>query len=197
MQFSYVYYVLSYWPSCIILSAIFMFTCHAIASTQPTSTGRSSHMEPVQIEADSMKIQDQERRAIFTGNVSVIQGDKMLRAGKMIVQYTKLKDKTEKSRWTLSHGDLGSTSIEKMEVANKVYLKSGYKVATGDRGIFDGISNVMVLSGSKVVLTDGDNVFIGCRLTAHMDTGQAFLESCSTMNKKGRVSMIMNYSRRN
>jgi lipopolysaccharide export system protein LptA len=40
------------------------------------------------------------------------------------------------------------------------------------------------------VLTDGDNVATGCKLTANMGTGKAFLESCKGQSK-GRVSIIM------
>jgi lipopolysaccharide export system protein LptA len=36
----------------------------------------------------------------------------------------------------------------------------------------------LVLSGEKVVLTDAENVFIGCKLTVEMKNGQAKLDSC-------------------
>ncbi|MNL63208.1 hypothetical protein D3C87_1873210 [compost metagenome] len=35
-----------------------------------------------------------------------------------------------------------------------------------------------MLEGKQVVLSEGQNVFVGCRLTVHMETGQAKLESC-------------------
>jgi lipopolysaccharide export system protein LptA len=39
-------------------------------------------------------------------------------------------------------------------------------------------SETLVLSGEKVVLTDAENVFIGCKLTVEMQSGQAKLDSC-------------------
>jgi lipopolysaccharide export system protein LptA len=39
-------------------------------------------------------------------------------------------------------------------------------------------SEVLVLSGDKVVLSDGDNILTGCKLTVQMKTGLAQVEAC-------------------
>lgn len=157
------------------------------AGAQQTNFGinLSGGKEPVQIEADDMEMRDKDGIAVLSGNVSVVQGDRILRAGKVVVHYLK----TGRAGQAGAAGGLGSTGVDRIEASNKVYIKSGTQVATGDEGTFDGKSNIMVLRGTKVVLVDGDDVATGCKLTAHMDTGKAFLESCS---KKGRVSIIMN-----
>jgi lipopolysaccharide export system protein LptA len=58
-------------------------------------------------------------------------------------------------------------------------------VATGDRGTFDMKSQVLVLSGDKVVLSDGTNVLVGCKLTVQTQSGLAQVDSCG---KSGRVT---------
>lgn len=195
----------------VALGAGFVLACCAAVWAQQTSFGinLSGGKEPVKIEADGMEMQDKEGIAIFTGNVSVAQGDRILRAGKMVVHYIKPKDNAVSGAVSgaasgavsgpaqKNSGGLGSTGIGRMEASGKVYIKAGSQVATGDEGVFDGKSNVMTLTGSKVVLTDGENVATGCKLTAHMDTGKAFLESCSSSRKKGRVSIIMNRNEQN
>lgn len=186
----------------------FALACNGMAGAQQTSFGinLSGGKEPVKIEADGMEMRDREGIAIFSGNVSVAQGDRILRAGKMLVHYTKPKDSGLKDGETKENaaenaakmpGGLGSTNIDKMEASGKVYIKAGSQIATGDEGVFDGKTNVMTLTGSKVVLTDGGNVATGCRLTAHMDSGKALLESCPASRKKGRVSIIMNRNGQN
>ena len=40
------------------------------------------------------------------------------------------------------------------------------------------VRETAVLEGKKVVLTQGDNIFIGCRLTVNMGSSEAKLESC-------------------
>jgi len=171
--------------------------CISMAFSQQASfgLGLGSGREAIEIEADAMEMRDKEGVAIFTGNVSVTQGERILRAGQMSVYYEK-PDKNISQENTSSAGStgtgLGSTGIERLEVSDKVYVKSGTQIATGDAGIFDAKANTLVMTGEKVVLVDGDNVATGCKLTAHMDTGRAILESCATQNRSGRVSIIVN-----
>ena len=176
----------------------------------------SGGKEPVQLNADNLEMRDKDGVAIFTGNVSVVQGDRIMRTSKLIVHYAKSDDdtgakgtaksdkkstgKTGKAVPTSGVGGLGSTGVEKMEASGKVYIKTATQVATGDEGIFDGKSNIMVLTGQRVILADGDNIATGCKLTAHMDTGKAFMESCKSSGKNGnngRVSIIMNRNEQN
>lgn len=153
----------------------------------------SSGKDPVKIDADKLEMRDKDGMAIFTGNVSVTQGEAVLKSGKMIVYYNKDAQKQKGGNAAPAGGAAGlsSSGIDRLDISGKVYLKSGTQVATGDHGTYDGKSQIMVLEGPKVVLTDGDNVATGCKLTAHMDTGKAFLESCKGAAAKGRVSIIM------
>ena len=50
------------------------------------------------------------------------------------------------------------------------------RLRTGDTASFDMASQLVVISG-QVVLSQGKNVAEGCRLTIHMQTGKARLES--------------------
>ncbi|PWL19328.1 LPS ABC transporter substrate-binding protein LptA [Falsochrobactrum shanghaiense] len=148
----------------------------------------SDSKDPIKIDADKLEMRDKDGMAIFTGNVSVVQGDALLKSGKMIVFYN--KDAQGEGGQASGAAGLSSAGIDHLEISGKVYLKSGTQVATGDSGTYDGKSQIMVLEGQKVVLTDGDNVATGCKLTANMSTGKAFLESCKGQSK-GRVSIIM------
>ncbi|WP_273788785.1 LptA/OstA family protein [Bartonella sp. ML70XJBT] len=160
----------------------------------------SNDKEPVELHADSLEIRDKEGMALFKGDVSVVQGERFLRTEKLIVYYDKAhkeanrnKEDTEASSFTL----FGSSGIQKMEALGKVYIKIATQIATGDKGVFDGKSKMMSLTGNHVVLTDGDNVATGCKLTANMESGRAFLEGCETTKKKGRVSIIFKQSQQN
>ncbi|MDM8344313.1 LptA/OstA family protein [Pseudochrobactrum sp. sp1633] len=152
----------------------------------------SDSKDPVSIDAEKLEMRDKEGVAVFTGNVAVKQGDIMLRAGRMQVFYAKSKEGDDKPKGGiggLSGAGLGAGGIEKLEVDGKVYLKSGTQVATGDAGVYDAKAQTMVLTGKKVVLSDGDNIATGCKLTANTQTGKAFLESCK--GQSGRVSIIL------
>ncbi|MBX9452942.1 MAG: LptA/OstA family protein [Neoaquamicrobium sediminum] len=139
--------------------------------------------KPIQIESDHLEVRENDGVAIFTGNVSVVQGPTLLRSGKMTVHYN-----TEGGSATT-----GSADIDRLEVEGKVYVKSETQVATGDSGSFDMRSEVLVLSGKEVVLTEGDNVVVGCRLTVQMSTGLATLDGCGKQQggSGGRVKMLL------
>jgi lipopolysaccharide export system protein LptA len=127
-----------------------------------------SNDQPIQIESDQLEIREQEKKAFFTGNVKVVQGTTTLQAGTMVVHY----------RGEGQTVTQGNADIEKIDVAQKVFLSSGTQQATADTGYFDMAQQVFVLEGERVVLSEGQNVFVGCKLTVQMNSGQAKLDSC-------------------
>ena len=90
----------------------------------------------------------------------------------------------------------GSSNIERLEVDGKVYVRSDKQVATGDRGEFDMKTEVLVLSGSEVVLSEGSNVLRGCKLTVQMKSGRAQVDGCAKGGGNGRVQMKLDPSTR-
>ncbi len=134
--------------------------------------------EPVQIESDKLEVRENEHIAIFTGNVAVVQGPTILKAGKLVVHYAN----------DGGSATTGSAAIERLEVSEKVYVKSDQQVATGDNASFEMKTEILVLTGKQVVLSEGQNVATGCKLTVQMKSGEARLESCKNGN---RVSIVV------
>ncbi|AHG43821.1 cell division protein DivIVA [Rhizobium leguminosarum bv. trifolii CB782] len=176
--------------------ALILTASGASAQQAATMSGmKLSNDQPIQIESDKLEIHDQEHTALFTGKVKVVQGTTTMQSGKMTVYY---KDKAAKpaadgtqpaAQPAAQSGSLasGSADIDKILVTDKVLLTSGTQTATADDGNFDMASQTFILTadqGNKVILSDGPNVFTGCKLTVHMQTGQAELESCG-----GRVQI--------
>jgi lipopolysaccharide export system protein LptA len=153
--------------------------------------------KPIQIESDKLEVHQNENLAIFTGDVSVVQGPTLLKAGRMKVYYVKSDAAADGKAKKPTGGDKapasggvspmsGSANIDHLEIDGKVYIKSDDQVATGDSGTFDMKSQVLVLSGKKVVLSQGSNVLVGCKLTVQMQTGLAQVDACG-----GRVMMSL------
>ncbi|ACI53349.1 MULTISPECIES: LptA/OstA family protein [Rhizobium] len=175
--------------------ALVLTASGAGAQQAATMSGmKLSNDQPIQIESDKLEIHDQEHTALFTGKVKVVQGTTTMQSGKMTVYY---KDKaakpaadgTQPAAQPQQSASLasGSADIDKILVTDKVLLTSGTQTATADDGKFDMASQTFILTadqGNKVILSDGPNVFTGCKLTVHMQTGQAELESCG-----GRVQI--------
>lgn len=136
---------------------------------------------PIQIESDKLEVKQNENIAIFTGNVSVVQGKTAMKAGKMTVHYAK----------DGGSAATGSSNIELIEIDDKVFVKSDTQTATGDSGVFDMKSEVLTLSGKEVVLSEGPNVLVGCKLTVQMSTGLANVDGCKDGQKPGSGRVMM------
>ncbi len=174
--------------ACATAAVLLALTAQSLAQSSSRATGlKLSGDQPIQIESDKLEVRETDSVAIFTGNVNVVQGATQLKAGKMTVHYAARTGGSNAAPASVASQD--SSQIEKMEVDGKVYVKSNTQVATGDRGTFDMATEVMVLTGSQVVLTDGPNVVVGCKLTVQMKTGQAKLDGCG--NGNGRVKMLV------
>jgi lipopolysaccharide export system protein LptA len=148
-------------------------------ATSQMSGLKLSGDKPIQIESDKLEVRQAESVAVFTGNVSVVQGPTVLKAGKMTVYYVKDPSAAAKGTEAAGAAMTGSANIDHLEVEDKVYIKSDQQVATGDSGSFDMKSQVLVLSGKKVVLSQNDNVLVGCKLTVQMKSGLAQVDPCS------------------
>jgi lipopolysaccharide export system protein LptA len=162
----------------IAAGCVFMiaFSAQAQSTTSSMSGMKLSKDEPIQIQSDQLEIKDQEKKAFFTGNVQVVQGTTTMKSGKMTVLYTGEGASVSS----------GSTNIDKIFMDDKVLLTSGDQQATADNGQFDMPSQTFVLTGKQVVLSQGQNVFKGCKLTVHMQTGEAKLDACG-----GRVEIML------
>lgn len=171
------------------LSAALPLACSLAVLAQPSAaqeTGRMTGLKlegskPIQIESDHLEVRENDGVAVFTGNVAVVQGPMLLRAGRMTVHYAK----------DGGSAATGAANIDRLVVENKVYVKSDTQVATADQGSFDMKSEILVLTGKEVVLSEGDSVIVGCKLTVRMATGLANLEGCGGGSGGGRVKMLL------
>ncbi|WP_026501177.1 LptA/OstA family protein [Bartonella clarridgeiae] len=188
------------WVSILVLSMAILGSVNGYARVTHFGIDGLNGKEPMEIHADSLEIRDKEGIAILNGNVSVMQSERLLRTSKLVIYYNKAhvtNDINQLITKSVFSGKIGSTDIKKVEASGEVYIKMATQTVTGDKAIFDGQSNMIILTGNNVVLTDGDNVATGCTLTANMKTGKASLEGCKTSGKKNRVSIILESSSKN
>jgi lipopolysaccharide export system protein LptA len=154
----------------------------AEAQTQGFNGIKMSGDQPIQIESDRLEVREKENVAVFSGNVNVVQGKTLLKAGKLTVYYVE----------GTGSATTGTAAIDHLQVDDKVYIKSEDQVATGDKGTFDMKSQILTLSGKEVVLSQGENVLVGCKLTVDMNTGLSNVDACG-----GRVKGLFHSGTQN
>lgn len=145
--------------------------------------------QPISIEADQLDVDDTQAIATFTGNVAVSQGDTLLKTSKLVVHYVNQPEGGGEGEGESASVPGASGNIDRLEATGQVYIRSQDQIATADAASFDMDTQVVVLTGD-VVLSQGENVATGCRMTIQMETGQARLEACEGAND-GRVRMML------
>lgn len=181
----------------LILPAAFAVFCQtageAAAQTRaPRDTGTPNAMQgfsknkgqPVNIEAERLEVRDKDKTAIFTGKVQVIQGDTTMRSKTLTVFYVGQPGKEDTAKPVTKGPDGADQKIKKLEAQGDVVVTQSDQIATGDTAVFDMDTNMVTMTG-KVVLTQGQNVLRGNKLTVDMASGFSRVESGNGGN--GRV----------
>jgi lipopolysaccharide export system protein LptA len=132
---------------------------------------------PVNIEAETLEVRDQENMAIFSGNVVVVQGDVTLRTARLRVDYEG------------GARQAGQQTIKSLLAEGKVHVTSKDQVVTGDTATFDMATQMITVTGD-VVLSQGKNVVRGPKLFVDLNTGRARVESSAKAGKPGRVQGV-------
>ncbi len=124
--------------------------------------------QPIEINADSLEVEQNDQVATFRGNVDAVQGEIRLRADELKVHYRNGGD---------SGGAAGTAgAIVRIDAVGNVFVSSPTETAQGNAGVYDIDSREITLTG-QVVLTRGENVLRGERLVLNMATGRSRIES--------------------
>src|SRR5271166_6664950 len=125
----------------------------------------TSSKEPVSVDADKLVYYDKEQKAVYSGNIVVIQGDTKMTCSVMTVYL----DRSPKPGANppdanppdeAQGGPSANSGIKHLEATGPVTVVSKTQVATGDTANYDKLSNKVQLIG-HVTLSDGQNVTTG------------------------------------
>jgi lipopolysaccharide export system protein LptA len=154
--------------------------------------------QPVSIEADKLVYFDKEQKAIYSGNVVVIQGDTKMTCSMMTIFMEKsaapgaapgaapVAVPTPEPAKAGASAPPGASSshVRHLDAIGPVTIISKTQVATADHGSFDKAQNKVWLTGN-VTLSDGGNVTKGEKLTYDLTTGQATVDTGGVGRVKG------------
>ena len=151
--------------------------------------------EPISIDADKLVYFDKEQKAVYSGNVVVVQGDTKMTCSAMTVYLDRSSTRsagvqTANAQAAAAPADAQggapsqNSGIKRLEAAGPVTVVSKTQVAMGDSGVYDKVQDKVFLIGN-VTLSDGQNVTKGDKLTYDLRSGQATIDTNG--GKTGRV----------
>jgi len=144
----------------------------------------TSSKEPISIDADKLVYYDKEQKAVYSGNVVVIQGDTKMTCSAMTVYLERSPKGGASPSPDTQGGPAANSGVKRLEAAGPVTVVSKTQVATSDSGAYDKAENKVQLLG-HVTLSDGQNVTKGDKLTYDLSTGKAVVDAGGS--KSGRV----------
>lgn len=189
--------------SYVLAAAILLGTSATQAQPQPSGPpnalqGFSQNRDkPIKINSATLEVRDKDKVATFSGDVHLVQGDTTLRSKTLVVYYD--DDASAKSAKPAAPpiqtggsqaAPAPNQQIRRVEAKGNVIVVQKDQTATGESGIFDMRANTVTLLGN-VVISQGQNVVKGDRLTVDMTTGVSRVESGKGPGT-GRVQALIN-----
>jgi lipopolysaccharide export system protein LptA len=149
--------------------------------------------KPIKISSASLEVRDKDKVATFSGDVHLVQGDTTLRSKTLLVFYN---DEDAPKPANPPPPIAGapdappiSQQIRRVEAKGGVFVTQKDQTATGDSGVFDTQANTVTLLGN-VVISQGQNVVKGDRLTVDLTTGTSRVE-CGKSQGQCRVQALI------
>jgi lipopolysaccharide export system protein LptA len=137
----------------------FGMTLPALAQTTISLTGLQQDTSlPVEVEADSLSVDQASEVAIFTGNVRITQGEMTITASEAQVDYL-----------------AGGGGIERLRLKGRVLFTSPTDAAESDDAVYTIATGEVVMTGD-VLLTQGTSTIAGSRLVYNLDAGTGTME---------------------
>lgn len=133
-----------------------------IGAAQGTAVGfgglRQDTAAPVEVTSDSLTVDQASGRAVFEGNVLVVQGALRMTAARVEVSYAD-----------------GGQGIRSMQATGGVTLVTAAEAAEAAEAVYEVATGALVMSGS-VLLTQGQATIAGERLVADLRAGTGQME---------------------
>lgn len=131
--------------------------------------------QPIDIAADSLEVRQQEKIAIFSGNVVAKQGNITMKAARMLVYYDGQAG---------GAGGGGANSISKIEADGGVFFASPKETAQGNKAVYE-VAKEQIRMIGDVTLTRDKSVVKGAGLVYNLKTGRSLLTSSSAGEAQG------------
>lgn len=162
----------------LLLAALAATWLAGAAAAQTAGLGKHDTDQPIEINADSLEVQQEKNLAIFRGNVDALQGEIRLKSRELRVWY----------RPGGSQADSGadvSGNILRIDALGEVFISSPRETAQGDIGVYDVPNRTITLTGT-VVLTRDKNVVRGQKLVLDLASGRSRIDAGGGRRVQGR-----------
>jgi len=162
----------SRWRSVFAALAIAWATASGLAAAEtqdrPMATPLNNQA-PIHVTSDTLEIDNRDQSFVFQGNVKVVQGDTVITAERLRVQY-------RKAATGAADQAPESARIKSMEASENVVIVFGQRTARAEKAVYDGETETLQLFGNEASVTDGPNSIRGAKITLYRQADRIKVE---------------------
>jgi len=154
--------------SLIVIFGLVSLLCglSSVASAAPVADNAPA--EPIHIEADRMESDQRSEAVTFAGNVEAVQGDLVIKADQMTVNY-------RKEAASSGAGMTSGQSIESLKATGNIMINKQDWRASGEKMDYETVGRKVILTGNTKVWR-GSNMVSGDRVVLYLDEGKSVVE---------------------
>jgi len=155
-----------------LLTAVSLFLVPVSVAAQAPKKIKMDKNQPIQIQSDRLDAYQEKNLVIFSGHAVATQGDKTIKADRLLIYY-KNHPATPEKKNKMDMGTAGD--LEKLEAQGQVVMTQTNRVVTGDHAVFYQDSQKIVMTGNAV-MREGKNMVKGERIVVFLDEDRGVIE---------------------
>ncbi len=156
----------------IILLGLLLILVHAAYGKTNLKDMKGKKSGPIHIVSDRLDAYNEQKLAVFTGNVVATEGDKVIKCDHLLLYNKKDEDKAKQK----AKGDEDSGDIDRIEARGNVRITQGTKIVTGENAVYLNDDQKIIVTGNPV-MKDGDNIIKGDKIIVLLDEDRGVVES--------------------
>ena len=166
----------------ISLSLLVLGPANTFSSKARDSINKEQKKNPIEIQSDKLRSENEGRKFIFSGNVVSVWGDLEIKSDILEVYSNPKKNKgSRKSQGDAKRPD---QDLDKVIAIGNVKIKKGDRRATGDRAHYDNKKQIIIITGDpNATAWEGDNIIRGSKMI--------FVMEKDLFKVEGRVNVVL------
>jgi lipopolysaccharide export system protein LptA len=150
--------------------SLLLFPVSAFAQAQKKM--KMDKSQPIDIQSDRLDAYQEKREVIFSGNAVATQGDRKIKADRLLIYYKDRPGATEKKD-IQGMGAVGD--LERLEAQGHVTITEPNRIVTGDHAVFYYDLQKIVMTGNAV-MSEGKNIIRGGKIIVLLDEDRGIVE---------------------
>ncbi len=129
---------------------------------------------PIHVVSDRLEAYNEQKMAVFIGNVVATEGDKVIKSDQLYIFYKQDEDKAKAKKSPKANDEAGD--LDRIEAKGNVRVTQGTKIITGEHAVYLNDDQKITVTGNPV-MKDGANTVKGDKIIFLLDENRGIVES--------------------